>query len=431
MNTISAYQYARQTYTSHNVSLFAFQREKEKNIRNFPESRKAPHYHSQPLEERIKLQSGIVRYDGVINFLKEEKYVALIRREKIPGYTVINEIVDGLFNIKGGIDQITISADKGGYHAVIKRAESVINIKCDFKRDEVIAYHYGPKRNDPSIPSKKRKIAALTRNEPRPKKDGYHRGSTTEDIGVVAYAKDGQIMVDVLATRKKVGKHNIPKQKLTTIDDAENFIKDEFAQHFATEFPNSDERKKVKQSENIQFTLQFRGYRHSDHVYKSRDDVLRNAYQRAITKGIGDVFRNLQEIYNPIGVRIRTNEVTATKDELFKVFMNAHGTEQKKYIAFGPKDPGYKSAFRREQERELAEGSIKRIRKPHKKGKGISISSAIITPTLEGMQKAYETIISTKEIENTPEEKREEKEEVYNWTEEAKELEEYTRSLDK
>ena len=241
-------------------------------------------------------------------------------------------------------------------------------------------------------------VRLLRKEEPRVNLKGYRDGTTTDDLGVVAYGVN-PITVTIGATRKKGGMYNAPEKEKTSVETAAEKVQRAFVYAFTSSFPNTEEKAKIEQGKPINFTLRFKGYKHADADNEARDTVLNNAYLTGIQHGIGAIFRNLNRMYTgETRKTITEEEIILTEQEWFEnVFLKANGTEERHYRVVEKDDPFYKWACREAK------------KKPD--GKPISLQRTFIIPTKEGMQEAYDRAIAEKRATQAQEQERQRDEE--------------------
>jgi hypothetical protein len=343
--------------------------------------RETKYPYSEHLEEKIKAHLGTVRYTNAAACVRERKYVGVMRAEGDAVTKTVEGLVAAMIELHGGIERVTINANENGYKAVVRANKTILNIVYDQRADSVLVHQYR-RRGGYSEAAVRRVVHLLRKEEPRVDINGYRNGTTTDDLGVLVYGTN-PIVVGVKANRKKGLVVSKPYQRTTTTEAAREMIQKEFAYKLASSFPNAEEKTKIEQEKGINFTLRFRGYRHSDSGNPTRDIALTKSYQAGIQQGISGIFRNLERLYTRREDKGEEQPTSLTEDEWFtEVFMKAEAREE--VIFRGQSDKNDPLFRMRLKGRKAKPGEI------------IPVVHTIAYPTAEGMQKAYESALAAK-----------------------------------
>lgn len=409
VRSISAYPYARRYQAPTSVSFFSY----DGTQLQFPQSskfydRNGKFPRSEELEARIKKQWGTIHYTNARELLHEKKFIGVIKQEGLAAASLIEELIDTMFQVKGGIDEITVAANSEGYKVIVKRERRVVNIEYNASTDTVIAYHYIPTKNVPSCA--RARMHALIGAEPKP--DKY---ATTNDIGVYVYGTEN-IVVSVVSKRGKRTTYNKPNKRVATMSGAEEFIRQEFAYNLPATFATAEEMKRIEKGEHIQFTLQLRGYRYGDAENKERDALLRKAYVAGICTGIKGIVRTLGRVYSQTQREQEKDPERMTQDEWFReVYMKAEALPMSFVDDRGMRRQVPVREIIIDKDHPMYRMIAQRVlgRKP-KQEEVIVLRETKVSPTFEGLQERGEAYLA----EKAEEEARHQKENARQWREE-------------
>ncbi|MEK6920876.1 MAG: hypothetical protein AABX82_03255 [Nanoarchaeota archaeon] len=298
MREISAYPYARRYQPVPTaVSFYVFD--------SLPDSRgsdfdkiNAAQGNSMTLEQRSEFLWGSRRYrNPTALVLEKDGFVGLLKAQSNTGKDTAAETIDAFLAFHG-LDQLVIHADETGYVALFSHQETTLHVRYFSDDDSAVIHQYGVC----SLKSAQFRKRQLQKEAPKPNEDGWRDGSTTEDIGIIVYdhvpiLSPNSVRVCVRTERKKPCTFSSEKYLENTSTNAvAEYIRTQFPYSFASSFPSSVEKEKLKGGKPVQFTIRFRGYRSVGNQDTIRDRELRKAYDNGIRHGIHSVLGNIYAV---------------------------------------------------------------------------------------------------------------------------------------
>ncbi len=256
---------------------------------------------STTLDQRSEQLWGSRRYrDPTALVLEEDGLVGLLKAQSNKGKDIVAETIDAFLAVHG-LDQLIIHADETGYVALLFHHKTTLHVRYFSGDDSAVIHRYGVCRTKAANYRKKELMKAA----PRPNEEGWRNGALTEEIGVLVYdhvpllCPEG-VKVSVRSERKKPCTYSPGKfiDGSSTRAVAE-YLRSEVPYAFATSFPSSAEKEKIRAGDAVEFTIRFKGYRAVGQQDAVRDQELRNAYDYGLRSALHAVLGNIYAITAP------------------------------------------------------------------------------------------------------------------------------------
>lgn len=372
---ISAYPYAYRTPTPISVSLSVSPHERLPSSKFYDRRGKFPR--SEELEEKIKGQWGTVRYTDPVAFVREEKYVGIMREEGIAAAETGERLIDALMTEKGGIDELTVCANENGYRAILRAGNTIVNV--EYNGETLTAHQYKKSRYDPGIV--RSRVHSLRASEPKTNRD-----AATNDLGVVAYGAE-KVVVRVASKRKRINVCSPEERRVTEATYAAEFVRKEFAYNLQASFATAEEVRRIENGENVQFTINFKGYRHPDEAQKERDDLLARAYLDGVSTGVKGILRKLERVYTGQQRQREDRDIITDQEWFSEIFMKAKATPRKFADMYGYpiNDPIHEVRIDKDHPMYLVAAKRFLRRKP-KIGEVIVLQETTVYPTIASLE---------------------------------------------
>ena len=250
---------------------------------------------SMALDQRSEQLWGSRRYgDPAALVLEEDGLIGLLKAQSNSGKETVAETIDAFLALRG-LDQLVIHADETGYVALLSHHKTTLHIRYFSDDDSAVIHRYGSCSSKPAQHRKRE----LMRTAPRSNEEGWRDGSLTEDIGVLVYdhgpllCPEG-VKVSARKDRKKPCTYSPGKfMDGSSTRTVAEYLRSELPYAFATSFPSSAEKEKIREGDAVTFTIRFKGCRVVGQQDSARDQELKTAYDHGLRSALHAVLGNI------------------------------------------------------------------------------------------------------------------------------------------
>ena len=247
------------------------------------------------LDQRSEQLWGSRRYgDPAALVLEEDGLIGLLKAQSNSGKETVAETIDAFLALRG-LDQLVIHADETGYVALLSHHKTTLHVRYFSGDDSAVIHRYGICKTKPANYRKKELMKAA----PKPNEEGWRDGSLTEDIGVLVYdhvpllCPEG-VKVSVRKDRKKPCTYSPGKfMDGSSTRAVAEYLRSELPYAFATSFPSSAEKEKIREGDAVTFTIRFKGCRVVGQQDSARDQELKTAYDHGLRSALHAVLGNI------------------------------------------------------------------------------------------------------------------------------------------